>query len=237
MQHLKRVINKYSLILQRTTTILKLSPLLETSIQGSAVWPLIRSCETPMVQPLHSNLLSNIDGLRLNSPMLSSMIPSPVSSPSAHLAGKLRPGSAGLLRPVSAMSALSAKSNSTETNASTVRVPPHPLIPFPPHCMPSSVQPSRFEQAASAASSRPASAASIKVHPVRMMSPDVVTRLRFVLRAGCWHRASYQLLLADTLTESHCRRTKYLRLISTSSVCSIPLSPDPATPLLHRAAA
>jgi hypothetical protein len=132
LQHLKRVVSKYMLILQRTTSILKVSTLEDRSVLGVSVWPLIHGRSSsntspsmsPNLQPLrHPSLSSSMEEMRLSSPSLdrrSSTSPgSSFSSP--HLAGKLRPGSAGLLRPVSAMSAMSHASNFTvETQGSTV---------------------------------------------------------------------------------------------------------------------
>ena len=132
LQHLKRVVSKYILILQRTTSILKVSTLEDGSVLGVSVWPLIHGKSSPSMspsmspnfQPLrHPSLSSSMEEMQLSSPSLDRRsLTSPGSSfSSPHLAGKLRPGSAGLLRPVSAMSAMSHASNFTvETQGSTV---------------------------------------------------------------------------------------------------------------------
>ena len=136
LQHLKRVVSKYILILQRTTSILKVSTLADGSVHGVSVWPLLHGKSSsntspsmspsmsPNLQPLrHLTLSSSMEEMQLSSPSLDRRsLTSPGSSfSSPHLAGKLRPGSAGLLRPVSAMSAMSHASNFTvETQGSTV---------------------------------------------------------------------------------------------------------------------
>ena len=121
------VVNKYILILQRTTSILKVPPLEESSVLSVSVWPLIHGKTSPSLSPTlssqsqrHPSLSSNMmEEMRLiGSPLADNkMSPSPGSSfGSPHLAGKLRPGSAGLLRPVSAMSSISQASNVNESS-------------------------------------------------------------------------------------------------------------------------
>ena len=127
LQHLKRVLNKYQMILQRTISILKLSPLVETSVQGTSVWPLlIRSNSSPKFlspelrsmthMPRHSfdssesPIFDAIDSFSLDQV--------PAGTPSPHLAGKMRPGSASLLRPLSAMS--QASNVTSDTNVTTI---------------------------------------------------------------------------------------------------------------------
>jgi hypothetical protein len=131
LQHLKRVLSKLVLILQRTMTILKLSPLVETSVLGPSVWPLISGSaspgwSSPNIYPARRSIC-NVDELHLGSPQLQAFKAStPVSSVvSPHLAGKLRPGSAGMLRPVSAMSALSQASNVTLESHSSMVIQTH----------------------------------------------------------------------------------------------------------------
>jgi hypothetical protein len=191
LQHIKRVVSKYILILQRTTSILKISPLEESSALSVAVWPLIHCKYSPSISPSlsaqslrHMSLSSNMEEMRLiESPLASNLSsPSPASAfSSPHLAGKLRPGSAGLLRPVSAMSAVSQASNlSFGTLESTVMLHSARAIPSSAH---RSTSPLLFHaahalQVASTNSSRPASAALPTPHALRMMSPDAVARLR-----------------------------------------------------------
>lgn len=139
LQHLKRILSKYILILQRTISILKLSPLDDASALGISVWPLISGSVSPyfMTPNIRSMSFSggispyqmtpNIRSLPNASskelPPCSPLSLDPKSSSissfaSPHLAGKLRPGSAGMLRPVSAMAQTSFATN--ESHPSTV---------------------------------------------------------------------------------------------------------------------
>lgn len=139
LQHLKRILSKYILILQRTISILKLSPLDDASALGISVWPLISGSVSPYLMSPNIRSMSfsggispyqtspNIRSLRNASskelPPLSPLSLYPKSSSissfaSPHLAGKLRPGSAGMLRPVSAMAQTSFATN--ESHPSTV---------------------------------------------------------------------------------------------------------------------
>jgi hypothetical protein len=180
LQHLKRIVSKYMLILQRTTTILKLSPLTELSVQGSSVWPLLIRCSSstssspsPHAILKHAN---SMEDLHLSSPAFSSIHatkPLGISIGSPHLAGKLRPGSAGLLRPLSAMSDLSRASKHT-VRAHAVLIS-HSKCP---HIIVFNRSLAHSVQAASSGSSAPESAASARGYSLRMISSDASSRLR-----------------------------------------------------------
>ena len=142
LQHLKRILSKYILILQRTISILKLSPLDDASALGISVWPMISGSVSPYlmspnirsmsfsggVSPFHmSPYIRPLATASLEEPqslvglggISSDAKSSSISSfASPHLAGKLRPGSAGMLRPVSAMAQTSFATN--ESHPSTV---------------------------------------------------------------------------------------------------------------------
>jgi hypothetical protein len=135
LQHLKRILSKYILILQRTISILKLSPLDDASALGISVWPMISGSVSPYLMSPNIRSMSfsgvmspnirplstaTLEELRPFVPLSLDAKSSSISSfASPHLAGKLRPGSAGMLRPVSAMAQTSFTTNESHTSTVT----------------------------------------------------------------------------------------------------------------------